>query len=62
MGGTGAFPLVGGGDSYLSVGGALSLGENRCGCVPGVSLGSLFTDGRGCDPTWIIVWPGTSQC
>ena len=43
------------------VGGALSLGEIRGGCVPGGSLGSLFTDGWGCDPTWIIVWPGAFQ-
>ena len=39
------------------VGGALSLGEIRGGCVcGGVSLGSLFTDGWGCDPTWIVIW------
>ena len=44
------------------VGGALSLGEIRGGCVPGGSLGSLFTDGWGCDSTWIIVWPGAFQC
>ena len=38
------------------VGGALSLGEIRGGCVPGwgQSLGSLFPDGQGCDPTWIV--------
>ena len=43
--------------------GALSLGEIRGGFVPGGggSLGSLFTDEHGCDPTWIVVWPGTSQ-
>ena len=29
--------------------------------MPGGSLGSLFTDGRGCEPTWIVVWPGASQ-
>ena len=52
MGGTGACPLVGG---------ALSLGEIRGGSVPGVSLGSLSTNGWGCDPTWIIVWPEGSQ-
>ena len=40
------------------VGGALSLGEIRGSCVPGESLSSLFTNGWGCDPTWIIVWPG----
>ena len=43
------------------VGGALSLGEIRGGCVPGGSLGSLFTEGWGCDPTWIVVCPGASQ-
>ena len=43
------------------VGGALSLGEIRGSCVPGRSLGSLFTDGWGCDPTCIIVWLGASQ-
>ena len=31
------------------------------GCVPGGPLGSLFTDGWGSGPTWIIVWPGASQ-
>ena len=41
------------------VGGALSLGEIR-GSV--VCLGCPFTDGRGCDLTWIIVWPEASQC
>ena len=44
------------------VGGALSLGEIRGGWVPGLSLGSLFIEGQGCDPTWIIAWPGASQC
>ena len=29
--------------------------------MPEGSLGSLFTEGRGCDPTWIVVCPGTSQ-
>ena len=42
----------------LLVGRALSLDEIRGGCVPGGSLSSLFTNGWGCDPTWIIVWPG----
>ena len=41
------------------VGGVLSLGEIIGSCVPGGSLGSLFTDGRGCDPIWIV---GASQC
>lgn len=43
------------------VGGALSLGEIRGTGVPGGSLGSLFTDGQGCDPTWTVVWPEASQ-
>ena len=29
-------------------------------CLGG-TLGSLFTGGWGCDPTWIIVWHGASQ-
>ena len=29
--------------------------------MPGESLGSLFTYGWGCDPTWIVVLPGASQ-
>ena len=33
------------------VGGAFSLDEIRGGCVPGESLGSLFTKGWGCGPT-----------
>ena len=45
----------------LPVCGVLCLGEIRDGCVPGGSLGSLFTDEGGCDPTWIIVWPKPSQ-
>ena len=61
MGGTGACPLVGEADSYL-MGGALSLDEIRDDSVPGGSLDSLFTDGWGCDPTWLTVWPGDSQC
>ena len=44
------------------VGGALSLSEIRGGCVTGGSSGSLFTDGWGCDPTLIVIWPGASQC
>ena len=56
MGGTGACPLVGGPDSYPSGGGvgALSLDEIRGSCVPEGSLGSLFTDGWGCDPPGIV--------
>ena len=45
----------------LLVGGALSLDEIRCGCVPGRTLGSLFTNGWGYDPSWIVVWAGASQ-
>ena len=40
---------------------ALFLGEIGGSFVPGGSLGSLFTDGWGCDPTWIVVSPGASQ-
>ena len=61
MGGIDACPLVGGADSYPSGGGALSLHVIRGICVPEGSLGSLFTEGWGCDPTWIVVWPGASQ-
>jgi len=43
------------------VGGALSLGGIRGSWVPEGSLGSLFTKGRGCDFTWIVVCPGASQ-
>ena len=43
------------------VGGALSLGEIRGGDVPRESLGSLFTNGEDCNPTWIVVWPGAFQ-
>ena len=43
------------------VDGALSMGDIKGSCVPGHSLGSLFVDGWGCDPTWLIVWSGASQ-
>ena len=43
------------------VGGALSVGEIRGSCVPWGSLCSPFIDGWGCDPTWIVTWPGASQ-
>jgi len=43
------------------VGGALSLDGIRGSCVSKGSLGSLFTEGWGCDPTWIVVCPGASQ-
>ena len=43
------------------VGGALSLDGIRGVCVPEGSLGSLFTEGWGCDPSWIVVCPGASQ-
>ena len=29
--------------------------------MPEGSLSSLFTEGRGCDPTWVVVCPGASQ-
>ena len=29
--------------------------------MPEGSLGSLFTKGWGCDPTWVVVCPGASQ-
>ena len=61
MGGTGACPLEWGLIPIPLVGGALSLAEIRGGCVPGGSLGILFTDDRGCDTTWINIWPGASQ-
>ena len=53
--------LMGGADACPLVGGALSLDGIRGSCVPEGSLGSLFTDGRDCDPTWIVVSPGASQ-
>ena len=43
------------------VGGALSLDGIRGSCVPEGALGSLFTEGWDCDPTWIVVCPGASQ-
>ena len=36
------------------MGGASSLGDIRGSCVPRGSLGSLFTDGWGCDPTGLL--------
>ena len=41
------------------VGGAEFLDGIRGSCVPEGSLGSLFTEGQGCDPTWIVVWLAT---
>lgn len=40
------------------VGEALSLGVIRGSCVPGDSLGILFADGWGCDPTRVccLAW------
>ena len=29
--------------------------------MPEGSLGSLFTEGRGCDAPWIVLCPGASQ-
>ena len=62
MGGADACPLVVELIPIPLVDGALSLGEIKGGCVPGESLGSLFTEGQGCDPTWIVVCSGASQC
>ena len=61
MGGADACPLVGGADSNPSGGWGLVSGEIRGSWVPEGSLGSLFTEGQGCDPTWIVVCPETSQ-
>ena len=62
MGGTGACPLVDGADSYPSGGwGFVWVRLAGVVCLGG-SLGSLFTDGQGCDPTWVVVWLGVSQC
>ena len=61
MGGADACPLVGVTASYPCGGWALTLDGIRGGCVPGGSLGSLFTEGWGCDPIWIVVYPGASQ-
>ena len=36
------------------------MGLEEAVCLRG-SLGSLFTEGWGCDPTWIVVCPGASQ-
>ena len=44
------------------VGGALSLDGIKGGSEAGGYLGSLFTEGRGCGPTWFVVCPGASQC
>ena len=59
-------PLIGGADSYLSDGRALSLGMIRGNCVPGVcvwggSLGRLLADRWCCVPTQFIVCPGASH-
>ena len=43
------------------VGRALSLDGIRGSCVPEGSFSSLFTEGRGWDPTWTVVCPGASQ-
>ena len=59
--GTGACSLAGRADSYPVVGGALSLGVIRGGCVVPTSLGSLFAGGQVCVPTVFIVCPGASQ-
>ena len=51
-----------GDDSYPSGGCGFVSGVIRSGCVPGGSLGSLFTNGLSCNPTWFAVWLGASQC
>ena len=61
MGGADACPLVGGADSNPSGGWGLVLDGIRGSCVPEGSLGSLFTEGWGCDLTWVVVCPGASQ-
>ena len=62
MGGTNACPLVGGTDSNPSGGWGLVSGwDSRKLCAWGGSLGSLFTEGRGCDPTWTVVCLKASQ-
>ena len=61
MGGVDVCPLVGGANSYPLMVRPLSLDGVRGSCVPEGSLGSLFTEGQGCDPTWIVVCPGASQ-
>ena len=43
------------------VGGVLSLDGIRASCVTEGSLGSLITEGQGCDPTRVVVCPGASQ-
>ena len=52
-GGTGACPLVSGADFYL-VGGALSLGEIKGGCVPGMSLANPFMIGGAVFPPSLL--------
>ena len=36
------------------VGGAQSLDGIRGSCMPEGSLGSLFIEGQGCDPNWVV--------
>ena len=55
LGRTDACPLVGGDDSNPSGGWGLVSDGIRGSCGPGGSLGSLFTDGWACNPTWIVV-------
>ena len=43
------------------VSGALSQDVFRGECVPGRSLGILFSDGWDCVPTQFVVWPRASQ-
>ena len=43
------------------VGGTLSLCVVRGGCVPRMSLVSLFADGWDCVPIWFVIQPTASQ-
>ena len=43
------------------MGGAESLDGIRGSHVPEGFLGGLFTEGRGCVPSWVVVCPGASQ-
>ena len=62
MGGTDACPLVAGADSCpFCVWDFLYVWDWRCLCGWG-SLGTMFSDGLGCDPNWIVIWTGASQC
>ena len=61
MEGTGAYPLVAEISHVPLVGGALSLGVIRGGCMTRRTLGSLLADGLVYVPTPFIIWPAASQ-